>query len=72
MSICWWAVIDDYEDLVIVEEGATTSTLKLRSSWTPDEINLSGYNIKGLNVIYSETPLEEFQRISMCKIVKEA
>ncbi|KAG2720351.1 hypothetical protein I3760_02G031800 [Carya illinoinensis] len=55
----------------LVERGWTKPEISI-DAWTKDEINNFNLNSKGLNAIFMAVSSEEFKRISMCEIAKEA
>ncbi|KAG2674458.1 hypothetical protein I3760_13G136600 [Carya illinoinensis] len=55
----------------LVERGWTKPETSI-DAWTKDEINNCNLNSKGLNAIFMAVSSEEFKRISMCEIAKEA
>ncbi|KAG2675601.1 hypothetical protein I3760_12G012400 [Carya illinoinensis] len=55
----------------LVERGWTKPDTSI-DAWTKDEINNCNLNSKGLNAIFITVSSEEFKRISMCEIAKEA
>ncbi|KAG2718398.1 hypothetical protein I3760_03G218400 [Carya illinoinensis] len=55
----------------LVEQGWTKPETSI-DAWTKDEISNCNLNSKGLNAIFMAVSSEEFKRIFMCEIAKEA
>lgn len=56
---------------VVVDKAWNRPTTNI-DTWSKDELNACNWNNKGLNTIFMVVSPDEFKRISMCKIAKNA
>ncbi|KAH9779116.1 hypothetical protein KPL71_007601 [Citrus sinensis] len=67
----WQCVLTGYTPPIKIDEDGVASPKPVRE-WTNDELDASGYNVKGLNAIVNGVNVFQHQLISACKTSKAA
>ena len=67
----WQCVLIGYTPPIKIDEDGVASPKPVRE-WTNDELDASGYNVKGLNAIVNGVNVFQHQLISACKTSKAA
>ena len=67
----WTVVQSGWEEPWVMQEDGL-KTLKLKTKWTATEKNLSKFNAKALDTIFSSIDGKQFELIQGCESAKEA